>query len=170
MHTMHTTITESSTVVHMSVLTCGHLCIRTHLRAYILSVTSSYPILHTHHTRKLRFKFPASRGRGLIPEVLHGDGRKIIPVAHFSGVGSCEIDRDAAAKALPRPSRPPHKTRRPWTAPELSMSPNSKVTQLPGAKSGTVKCLVHAKPPNLTPAITGTPVLQRAQSGMPNRG
>lgn len=115
LHTMHTTITESSTV-HMSVLTCGHLCIRTHLRTYILSVTSSYPILHTHHTRKLRFKFPASRGRGLIPEVLHGDGREIIPVAHSSGVGSCEMDRDDAAKALPRLS---HKARRPLTAHKL---------------------------------------------------
>lgn len=60
---------RKGSTVHMSVLTCGHLCIRTHLRTHILSDTSSYPILHTHFTHKPRFKFPTSRGRGLIPEV-----------------------------------------------------------------------------------------------------
>lgn len=60
---------RKGSTVHMPVLACGHLCIRTHLRTHILSDTSSYPILHTHFTDKPRFKFPTSRGRGLIPEV-----------------------------------------------------------------------------------------------------
>lgn len=104
--------------VHMSVLTCGHLCIRTHLRTHILWATSSYPIHYTHFTHKPRFKFPTSRGRGLIPEVRMATRNN--PRAHSSGFGSCEIDRNDTAKALSNLLR---KTRKLLVAPEPSMPP-----------------------------------------------
>lgn len=41
---------------------------------------------------------------------------------------------------------------------------NSEVKELRDAKSGTAKCLVSAKPPNLTPAIPSTPDSAAARS------
>jgi hypothetical protein len=92
----------------------------------------------------------------------------MIPVAQFSGFGSCEINRADTVKA---PFGLIHRTQEAMgRARILQLHPTPKLgsSMMPNLVQQNVSPL----PSRLTgpPAILAPPVLQRAQYGMPGRG